>query len=102
MRTRLALLFVVGALVAGCRSNPEHQLLERELRLQEDKIYHLQAMLEDCHAMLDSSRRENESLKREVTSGDRAAGAEPLPPGVPGTSGSMRSLLPSTRFRRGS
>lgn len=91
MRTRLTLLFVACAIIAGCRSNPEHQLLERELRLQEDKIYHLQAMLEDCHAMLESSRRENESLKREVTSGDHAAGAEPLPSG--GT-GPFRSVLP--------
>src|SRR5262245_59235642 len=55
------------ALVAfGCRTDPNTMLLERDLRLQEDKIFHLQAMLEDCCAAREAAARENEDLKRQL------------------------------------
>ncbi len=40
------------ATVAGCRTDPNILLLERELRLHEDEIYRLRAQLEDCHEVM--------------------------------------------------
>ncbi len=52
--------------LAGCRSDPNTALLERELRLQEDKIYALQDRVEDCQAELLSARRENTALRQQL------------------------------------
>ena len=58
----------------GCRSHLNQQLLERELRLQEDQIYHLQDVLEEKCARLEHAVRENSSLKRQlgISGGDAA------------------------------
>lgn len=58
--------FVAAVLLAiaatGCRSNISQELLEQELRMQEDKIYEQQGMIEEYQAQLESCRRENQTL----------------------------------------
>src|SRR5271156_4151470 len=66
MKSALSLILLWTALsLAGCKSNANQQLLERDLRQQEDKIYQLQGELDDCRQSLDSCRRENAALKKE-------------------------------------
>jgi hypothetical protein len=66
-------------LALGCRANNATVLLERDLRWQEDKIYHLQACLEDAEAAREATIRENEALKQELAGAARGG-----PPGGPG------------------
>lgn len=99
MKTQLLLPALAACVLAGCQSgaNQTQALLERELRLQEDKIYHLQAIIEDKEMMLDSSRRENEALKHELGTGDRVPAVDslPSPPNVsPPAAPPPRSLPP--------
>ena len=65
----LALLFSTG-----CRSDLSQQLLERELRMQEDQIYQLQDELYDKCARLDRTAGENTSLRRQLGFTDGEAG----------------------------
>jgi hypothetical protein len=84
----LAALLALAALsAAGCKSNGNQELLERELRNQENTIYDLQSEVEDAQQRLESCRRENSELKREVQGGGPAApGGDPStnPPRGPG------------------
>jgi len=59
----------------GCKSDLSQQLLERELRMQEDQIYQLQDELQDKCARLDRTVGENTSLRRQLgfTEGDAPA-----------------------------
>jgi len=50
----------------GCRSDLSQQLLERELRMQEDQIYQLQDELQDKCARLERTAGENSSLKKQL------------------------------------
>ena len=62
-------IFVMAAVVLcclGCKSDLSQQLLERELRMQEDQIYQLQDELQDKCARLDSAAGENTSLKKQL------------------------------------
>lgn len=55
---RMALFTCVGLLVvaaAGCRSCGDTELLERELRIQEDEIYRLKALLNNAPSVSSSS-----------------------------------------------
>jgi len=69
--------------VTGCKSDLNQQLLERELRYQEDQIYQLQDELHSACARLERTAGENASLKRQLgmSEGDsatpRAAPARP-------------------------
>lgn len=54
----------------GCRSDLSQQLLERELRMQEDQIYQLQDELQNASARLDRTAGENSSLKRQLGFGE--------------------------------
>lgn len=56
----------LSALLAGCKTDLNQQLLERELRMQEDQIYLLQDELESKHAKLERAVGENASLKRQL------------------------------------
>jgi len=69
----------------GCRSHLNQQLLERELRLQEDQIYHLQDVLEEKCARLEHAVRENSSLKRQlgISGGDAPPTIDLSQPGPP-------------------
>ena len=61
----LAAALLLGILATGCRTNLSRDLLEQELRMQEDKIYELQGLVEEYQQQLDSCQRENQSLLRE-------------------------------------
>ena len=82
---RVIVLALAGLLCgSGCRTDLSHQLLERELRMQEDQIYQLQDELQDACARLDRTAGENRSLRRQLgfTDGDAVAPAPAAtPPG---------------------
>ena len=61
----LAAALLLGILATGCRTNLSRDLLEQELRMQEDKIYELQGLVEEYQQQLDSCQRENQSLLKE-------------------------------------
>jgi hypothetical protein len=95
MKTRrILLLAVCGLCLSGCKSGKRNQeLLERELRCQEDQIYELEAALDQCESELESARRENQTLKRDGAGSDRGpAGSSSVPIiDLPSDSGSPRS-----------
>ena len=69
----------------GCKSDISQQLLERELRMQEDQIYLLQDELQEKCSRLDRVARENSSLKKQLGIVDADASLPrniSLPPGV--------------------
>ena len=93
-----ASVLMLAILLAGCRSDPNRELLERELRLQEDKIYQLQGHVNDMSASLEACRRENALLKRELGSGEagQSSPAEELPvPSRPADERPRRKSSPS-------
>lgn len=74
---------------AGCRTDPNILLLERELRIQEDEIYRLRGVVEDYQEAL-RSRRENVAEPQSTTPVD--PGRSKLldmiqPQGIPGAAG---------------
>jgi hypothetical protein len=66
MSPRLALGALACAAALGCKSDLSHQLLERELRYQEDQIYQLQDELQEKCARLDMLDGENASLRKQL------------------------------------
>lgn len=54
------------ALLAGCQSNVERDVVEREMRQQEDQIYALQDYLSEYQQLLCNARAENAQLKRQM------------------------------------
>ncbi len=90
---RILLLAVCGLCLAGCKSGKRNQeLLERELRCQEDHIYELEDALDQCECELESARRENQTLKKDGASGDRGSSGGSLPIiDMPDDSGPTRS-----------
>lgn len=52
--------------LSGCRSDPNIELLERDLRYLEDKVYSLQDVVEDKESQINSIRRENETLRKRL------------------------------------
>ena len=72
---------------AGCKSDLHQQLLERELRYQEDQIYHLQDELDSASGRLRQVAGENASLRRQLGLADSdpasRRGATPRPLALP-------------------
>ncbi len=60
---RFALAATAASFLAGCHGGVETDVMERELRLQEDKIYHLLDQVDQYRMMLDACQRENQRLK---------------------------------------
>ncbi|HKD36270.1 MAG TPA: hypothetical protein VKB78_05700, partial [Pirellulales bacterium] len=66
---RIKQFFVLAALgiawlsAAGCRSDANRELLERELRDHEDEIFALQDQCNRLHAQLEACQRDNAALK---------------------------------------
>ena len=77
----------------GCRSDFNQQLLERELRLQEDQIYHLQDELYDKCSRLDLVAAENLSLKKQLGIADFPESSRRPTPAQSSASG-MKSVDP--------
>jgi len=94
MKLRLTTLVALALLLAaGCRSNGNQELLERDLRTQEDQIYQLQDQLKDTQRQLEDCRRENTDLKKENHGG---ASNVPGGNGDPDSSGGTRPGNDST------
>ncbi len=53
-------------LAVGCQGNVQTDVMQRELRHHEDRIYELEDYVDQYQALLDSCRRENRALKREL------------------------------------
>jgi hypothetical protein len=84
MRTWITATALAATFVAGCKSDLNHQLLERELRYQEDQIYKLQDELQTASVQLESAQGENVSLRRQLgVADDAAAGPRRAPVRVP-------------------
>jgi hypothetical protein len=80
-----ASVVAVLIMVCGCKTDISQQLLERELRMQEDQIYLLQDELQDKCFRLDRIASENTSLKKQLGIVDPDASLPrniSLPPGV--------------------
>ncbi len=72
-------------MACGCKTDISQQLLERELRMQEDQIYLLQDELHEKCSRLDRIASENTSLKKQLGIVDPDASLPrniSLPPGV--------------------
>jgi len=72
MKWKLLSVAVLSALTAGCHSGAQTDLMERELRHQEDRIYELEDCVQRYEGMLDSAHQENMALKRRFGVNDRA------------------------------
>jgi hypothetical protein len=70
----------VGLAFAGCR-HPDlnRELVEREMRLQEDELYRAHDEIADRERRLETARRENAVLKREL---EAARSGAAVPPGI--------------------
>lgn len=79
-----ALLAALSVGLTGCKSDLNQQLLERELRYQEDQIYQLQDELQEKCARLEQAAGETASLRRQLGVGEDAGPATPrrVRPGV--------------------
>lgn len=71
---------MAAVLAAGCKSDLSQQLLERELRMQEDQIYQLQDELNAKCARLERVAGENTSLRRQLGFADGDASPAPNRP----------------------
>ena len=73
----VALVFA-AAFSAGCQSGVERDVVQREMRQQEDQIYALEDYLSEYQQLLCDARTENAMLKRKIVQGqyrgDRANG----------------------------
>ncbi len=81
MRLALAASLLL-AVLAGCRSRGEIDILERELRLQEDKIYELEDQLQGTQSQLEAAQRENDTLRAQTEPGGVKVGPA-TPPAAP-------------------
>jgi hypothetical protein len=70
-RPILVPLVMLLALV-GCKSNGQTDLVEREMRQQEDQIYAMQDYLNNYQQLLCQTRAENEFLKQQLADGQPA------------------------------
>lgn len=57
------LWLIAGLLFVGCQSNGDYDLMERELRLQEDRIFQLEDELDRHCKLLKACQEENRTLK---------------------------------------
>ncbi len=66
MNVYRTLLIANCLLAVGCHGGVQTDVMQRELRLHEDRIYELEDYVDQYQALLDSCRRENRALKREL------------------------------------
>jgi len=96
---------IAAMLVVGCKTDLNQQLLERELRMQEDQIYHLQDELQSKAARLERAVGENSSLKRQlgITDAGPATGRMGAPGGAGGrSSAAAPTFVPPPPLPKGS
>ncbi len=84
MRTGLLIVALPALILSGCmhQARNNQQLLERELRLQEDCIWRLKWAMEDQQRALDDARQQAETFKKEADAlrGKAATGPDLSPP----------------------
>ncbi len=100
MRPRLVALLLLACLApAGCRTDPNIVLLERENRELEDTIYELQACLDEYQEALSSSRRQNQALEAKLAGDTKGASPPPRvrPEPAPATKEPSESRTPERR-----
>ncbi|NLY03114.1 MAG: hypothetical protein GXY83_44260 [Rhodopirellula sp.] len=84
MRPRLdALLFLACLAAAGCRTDPNIVLLERENRELEDTIYELQACLDEYQQALDTCRKRKPSSDNDLAGAADTTAGSSRPPAQP-------------------
>ncbi len=66
---RWFLAVLAGLCIVGCRSGVNSDVLERELRLQEDRIFALEDKIDEYRAVLDLCRADNQRLRRRESGG---------------------------------
>jgi len=94
---RFAWIAILGGLVSsGCKSDISQQLLERELRMQEDQIYLLQDEVQERCARLEHVAAENRSLKKQLGIVDADASLPSRIDVPPGVSAPARSPTPAS------
>lgn len=82
---RFAWAAAAASIVAGCHGGVETDVMERELRLQEDQIYQLLDQVDQYRMMLEACRQENERLTARLhgdappADADRPAPEDDLP-----------------------
>jgi len=84
---------MASLLFCGCQSAAQSDLISREMRLQEDKIYALQDYLSEYQQLLCQYRAENEALKERMQDGASSPSLAPR-------SGTGRSLAPPNEAPR--
>jgi hypothetical protein len=84
MKTGLLFVLLSALVLSGCRSQSRvnQQLLERELRLQEDCIWRLKWALEDQQRVINEARQQAETYKKEADAlrGKASTGPDLSPP----------------------
>jgi hypothetical protein len=75
----LALLGLIGLVLAGCRSNAQQDLIARELRMQEDQLYAMEDYISQYQQLVCKYRMENAALRRQMTNGYDVADELPQP-----------------------
>ncbi len=71
---RIAALLVV-AMAPGCQSGVERDIVQREMRQQEDQIYALEDYLSEYQQLLCDARTENARLKQQLVKGQFREGS---------------------------
>ncbi len=75
--TPLLLVACLAFLPLGCKTtDPAAELLESELRAQEDQIYHLDREVDRLYEQLASARRNNQSLRQQLAKQPRGSKPE--------------------------
>src|SRR5262245_23395028 len=96
MKRSVATLVLLCGLLLGCQSTGRKDLMTRDLRLQEDRIYELEDMVEQLECELESCRR-GEGIRSGYSSassdtsssssgGSYSSPSVDLPPGISGPS----------------
>ena len=94
-RAAVAVALLFG--IAGCRhADVNRELVERELRLQEDELYRLHDKLDEREKLLENARREKAVLERELQAAraGRAVSPELLPDMPPAPDDAPRERAP--------
>lgn len=88
-------ILCLASCLIGCKSDLSQQLLERELRYQEDQIYNLQDELQVACSRLERTASENASLRKQLGLGDTEAAVRRGSPAGSRPAGSRPFALPT-------
>jgi hypothetical protein len=95
----LACLALCPLVLTGCRSNAQHDLVARELRMQEDQLYAMEDYLSQYQQLVCKYRSENAQLRRQLAEGYYDGDELPPPKDRVGTPGDRRAPSRAPTFR---